>query len=300
MTDRVPVEELQDLVTDDYLRNQTDASSRRYKPYAFTQGLKRAMTYISEEQVQELIATREFDIESETIEGVSESDASHIMDGERIYRRDISLAFDKVDDGVLPWGDVNDLLGRKETLYDIPVRELVIRFESEDFEEAWKDTLSSAIAVDDPHLGWVESPFFAVLSSTNPGKQAPRDNVRDEHEDFYYTPDSDHTPKNDGFPWLIATLDLEAIWSYRAWRHDREAVLTSRGGAGETEWNARKVERYLMNYFNPESRYAGSIYLGNLVGEWRRTFSLNATSTKVFAWEGDEEWVQLDEEPDDS
>jgi hypothetical protein len=60
------------------------------------------------------------------------------------------------------------------------------------------------------------------------------------------------------------------------------------------------IEKYIMNYFDSESQYAGRMHLGEFVNNWRRTFSLDVTSTKVFEWQGDEEWKQLNEEPDDA
>lgn len=295
MAQSVPLQAVRDLVTKKFFDQQSDENTRRFQPYAFTQGLKKSMQYLSADDVQELNATREFRTGQQDIPVVANSNVSGVFTGEKTSGRDFFLEYDRVENGGFPWKDIQNVLGQPSTIHDIPVRKIVVRFDDEEFESEWRSKLEDAINVSNPSLEWVESPFFAVLSSTDPGQGVHRENVRGAHEDFYYKPDSPQTSKNDGFPWSIATLDLDAVWSFEAWKGNKDTKFTSRGESGSVDWNARKIEKYLMNYFHPESQYAGAMYMGNFVGKWRSAFSRQATSTKVYQWEGDEEWTQLDQ-----
>lgn len=295
MTQSVPLQAVRDLVTKKFFDAQSDESTRRFQPYAFTQGLKKSMQHLSTDDIQELRATREFRTGEQDIPAVANSNVSDIFSGEKTSGRDFCLEYDRVENGGFPWKDIQNVLGQPSTIHDIPVRKIVVRFEDEEFETKWTSKLREAIAVNNSSLGWVESPFFAVLSSTDPGQSTHRENVRNAHEDFYYKPDSPQTSKDDGFPWSIASLDLDAVWSFEAWKGNKDARFTTRGEYGSVDWDARKIEKYLMNFFDPESQYAGAMYMGDFVGKWRNTFSRQTTSTKVYQWEGDEEWTQLDQ-----
>jgi hypothetical protein len=296
MAGYISPKEIEALTTTEYVSEQTNPG-RRYKPYAVTAGLKEIMDYVEPEQIQELTANREFSLQAESIEDIVESDVSDIVRGQNTQGRSFEIEFNRQDHETFPWSEVKNLLGRQSTLYDVPVRHIVIRFNDTDFESNWKSYIKDAIDASNFSTSWIEPPFFAVLKSKKAGETDAREAVRDMHEDFYFDPKSRATRREEGFPWSLITLDLEGIWSYRAFIDDSEEIVGN--WIGSQDWTPRKIERALMNYFNSDTRYSGRLRNSGLSNDWRRLFSLEATSLKVFEWEEDEEWAQQpDAEPE--
>lgn len=209
-------------------------------------------------------------------------------------RKQFELEFDRSEDGKFPWTDVRSTLGQPSTIYDLPIRHLVVRFENEEFEQEWREAIESAIEVDDFPMEWIESPFFAVLESAEPGDSDARDRVREPHEDFYFKPMFEAAEDYEGMDWSVRTLDLSAIWSYQGFVNRPQPILTSHVGDKQYDWTPRRIERYLMNFFDPSKNYTGVIRDSDWAGLWRRVYSRDVTSTKVFEWEEDEEWVQTE------
>jgi len=289
MADGVNLEEIEELVTSDHLIDQS-SPGRRYKPYALTAALKKMMEYVEPDDIQELRATRNFEFETRAIQEVLESDVSHLMNGERIIRRNFELEFDRTTDGRFPWHAIEYLLGENATLYDITVRGAVIRFDDEEFEEEWKDHIRDAIDADEVPTDWVETPFFAVLKSSDAGEPQARDGVIRIHDEDYFSEEAKADEGKPGIPMNLVTLDLEGIWSFRAFVDDDEVLHSN--WKGDVDWTPRKIEYALMNYFNPESRYSGLLRTSSLSNHWRRIFSTEASDIKVFEWEEGEEWEQ--------
>lgn len=296
MAEDIPLEEIEELTTPEHFSNQTNPG-RRFKPYSFTMGLRKAMKYIEPEDIQELKADRDFGLHAELISEVSSSKVSKYVEGKDTHGRSFEIDYDRAEHGPFDWSEVQDLLGRPSTLHDVPVRRLVLRFDDDEFESEWISYIEEAIDVTDTPTDWIQPPFFAVLESAKPGESDAREGLRRMHEEFYFKPEAKATRGDEGFPWNPVTLDLEAIWSYNAFIRDDEPIMTN--WAGDEDWTARKLEQVLMNYFNPRNRYSGRIYNSAFTNSWRQQFSLEATSTKVFQWQEDEEWEQQpDLEPD--
>lgn len=289
MVEYPSLEEIEELTTRDHYSNQALAK-RRFKPYSYAMGLRKTMDYVGPDEIQELIANREFGIDAESIPEVLNSSVSHYVDGKNTQGRNFEITYDRASHGPFDWAEILELLGDPSTVYDVPVRRLVIRFDDEDFVSDWISYISEAIGLDKVPTDWIEAPFFAVLESAEPGEAEAREGIRRMHEDFYFDPDTKANQDKGGLPCPMVTLDLEAVWSYRAFVGNDDPVLTN--WAGNEDWTPQKIEGALMNYFAPESRYSGRLYNSSFAGDWRRTFSLEATSTKVFEWEEDEEWEQ--------
>lgn len=292
MADRVNLGEIEELVTSDYLIDQS-SPSRRYKPYALTAALKKMMEYVDPSDIQELRATRNFDFEKRVNSDVRESEVSHLMEGERIIRRSFEIDFDRATQGRFPWQAIEGVLGEPTTLYDITVRKAIIRFDDEEFEEEWTETIRKAIDADEVPTDWIETPFFAVLSSAPAGEPQARDRVQRIHDKDYFDEDAKADEKKPGLPMNLVTLDLEGIWSFRAFIDDDEVIRSN--WKGDVDWTPRKIEYALMNYFNPQSRYSGLLRTSSLSNHWRRVFSTEASDIKVYEWEGEEEWEQQED-----
>ncbi|WP_229111088.1 hypothetical protein [Halapricum desulfuricans] len=295
MTDDVPYKALKPLVTDKFIdKRQKKENTKRYVPYSFTQGLRKAMAHLNADNIQQLDANRSFNTERESIDSILSSDVSDIMEGDVVKRKQFELEFDRAEDGDFPWLDIQSVLGQSSTVYDLPVRRLVVRFEDDEFENEWRDAIREALDMNNPPLSWIESPFYAVLESSDPGEGDARDRVREVHEDFYFKPMFEAEADYEGMDWPIRTLDLQSVWSYQAFINRAQAIHTVRKDDRQYDWTPRKLEKYIMNYFQPSEDYTGVIRSSDFAGLWRRVYSRDITSTKVFEWEEDEEWVQTE------
>ncbi|WP_135826428.1 hypothetical protein [Halorussus ruber] len=293
MSSDLPKKALKSIVSAKFYQEQKDVGTRRYVPYSFTQGLRKAMGHLNPDNIQELEASRSFNTGRDNLTTLSGSSVSDILQGEEVKREQYDLSFDRGEYGNFPWSDIRSVLGQS-TIYDLPVRRIVVRFSNEDFESEWKDTLETAIDIDDFPTSWIESPFFAVLESAEPGDSDARKNVKNLHEEFYFKPKFRTNEDFDGMDWSIQTLDLQSVWSYQGFVNRPDPILTTRTGDRQYDWTPRRIERFLMNFFHPEEDYTGVIRNSEFAGLWRRVYSRDITSTKEFAWEEDEEWVQTE------
>lgn len=294
MVSDFPKKALKSIVTKDFYDKQSETSgARKYVAYSFTQGLRKAMGHLNPDEIQELDADRSFNTGREDLSAVTGSSVSDIMTGQEIHRNQFELAFNRGDYGTFPWTGIQSVLG-PSTIYDLPVRRLVVRFDNEEFEQEWKKAIKEALDISDPPLEWIEPPFFALLASAEPGDSDARENVRNLHEDFYYKPMFEAEESYQGMDWSIRSLDLEAVWSYQGFVNRPEPIFTTHHGDRQYDWTPRQLEKYIVNFFDPNRNYTGVLRNDEFATLWRRTYSLNVTSEKVFAWEEDEEWVQTD------
>lgn len=291
MISGAPIKAIKSITTDQFLKERTDTNSKRYVAYSFTQGLRYTMDHIAPDQVQALDANRSFNTGRQPINSVNQSPISNLLEAVNVTRRQLDLEFDRAKNGQFPWNEIESVLGTGDVIYDLPVRRLVVRFESEEFMEQWVDTIESAIDSSIP-TEWIEPPFFAVLESSEPGDSDAKKNLKNLHDSFYYKPKFRVQADFDGMDWQMRTLDLESVWSYQGFIDRPQPILTSRKSGKKYDWTPRKIEKYLMNYFDPESEYSGVIRTSDFAGLWRRKYSREFTSTKEFVWEEDQEWVQ--------
>lgn len=295
MFSELPEAPVRSIVADEFFESQMDTSTERYIAYSFTQGLRKAMAHLNTDNIQEITATRSFNSSRDNLSAVSGSSVSSIMSGERIQRKQFELDFDRGESGEFPWPELRSVLAQPSTIYDLPIRRIVVRFNNEEFLDEWKSRLRSAIEIEGFPTNWIEPPFFAVLESKEPGNSDARDRLRDLHEDFYYKPKFQVDEDYEGMDWPLRTLDLISLWSYQAFVNRPEPIFTYRETDRDFDFTPRRIERYIMNYFHPEENYTGMIRNSDFAGLWRRVYSRDLTSTKRFAWEQEQEWVQIEE-----
>lgn len=295
MTTEIPWHAFEPLVTDDFLdKRRKKEGTKRYIPYSFTQGLRKALAHLSADSIQEIDANRSFNTDRDNIRAIASSEVSDIMEGDIVRRKQFELEYNRSEDGNFPWTNIRSVLGGSSTIYDLPVRHLVVRFEDDEFESEWRDSIEGAIEMENPPLSWIEPPFFAVLESTDPGEGDARDRVRETHEDFYFKPMFEAEQEYEGMDWSIRTLDLQSVWSYQGFINRAQAIHTVRQDDRQYDWTPRRLEKHIMNYFEPSEDYTGVIRSSDFAGLWRRVYSRDVTSTKVFEWEEGEEWVQTE------
>jgi len=286
------------IVRPNFIKDQGPDASRKYTAYTSTYGLRVAMGMVSSSEVQEVHAKRQqIDNESD-VPAIANSSASDVMDAVEIEGVRVEIDYDRAEQqgADFPWTEIQPLLDRPTTVYDVPVQRLVVRFSDEDFTQVWKDKLEDAI--DDPNFpsGWVEPPFYAVLESSRPDSDG-RVKVKNDHEDRYFLPKSNTTTGGkQGLGWIPRVLDLLSVWSHQGWIEGSDPQLeawSSRQGGGN--WTPKRLEQRLMNFFEPDIQYTGMLHDDNLMNQWRRTISAgnqhDYTSFKTFEWDEEEEWA---------
>jgi hypothetical protein len=285
------------IVRPNFIDQQGRQASRKYMAYSSTYGLRVAMGWIASDQVQELRASRQ-QIDNRTeISVVAQSPVSDIMNATNIEGINVEIDFDRAEQrgADLPWSDIQSLLGKPETVYDLPIQRLVIRFSDESFTQAWTDKIEDAI--DDPNFptDWIESPFYAVLESSRPDNDA-RQKVKNDHEDRYFLPKSNKTSNGkQGLGWTPRILDLQSVWSHRGWtERDDQRLEAWSGRQSGGNWTPKRLEQRLMNFFEPDMQYTGMLRDSDLMNRWRDVMSQGShdyTSFKTFEWEDEEEWM---------
>lgn len=290
--------DISNIVHSNFIDQQGPQASRKYMAYTSTYALRVAMGMVNPGQIQEVHAERrQIDAEND-IPSVANSPVADIMEGVNIEGVRVTVDYDRASQrgNNFPWGDVQSLLGQSQTVYDVPIQRLVIRFDEEDFTQMWQDKIESAI--DDPNFptGWIEPPFFAVLETAQPDNDG-RQKVKNDHENRYFIPKSNTTSNGQqGLGWTPRILDLDSVWSYRGWSEQNDSQLeawSNRQSGGS--WTPKRLEQRLMNFFEPEVHYTGMLRDDELMNKWREVMSRGQqhdyTSFKSFEWEDEEEWM---------
>jgi hypothetical protein len=290
--------DISNIVRPDFIQQQGPQASRKYKAYTSTYGLRVAMGMVEPDEIQELNASRQQINNTTDIPIIASSNVSDIMDGSEIEGVRVAIDYDRAEQqgSYFPWTDIQSLLDNPDTVYDVPIQRLVIRFDEEDFTEAWKDKIESA--VDDPNfpISWVEPPFFAILESAAPDSDA-RQKVKNDHEERYFLPKSNTSSNGQpGLGWTPRVLDLHSVWSHKGWAERSDTQLegwSNRQSGGN--WTPKRIEQRLMNFFEPEEQYTGMLRDDDLMNRWRDVISRgnqhDYTSYKTFEWEDEEEWI---------
>lgn len=291
--------DIENIVRPNFIDEQGPQASRKFVAYSSTYGLRVAMGWVDRpDSIQELNAERREMNDETDVPSVAQSPASDVMEAVELEGVRVSVKYDRAEQqgDPLPWSDIRPLLDQPETVYDLPIQKIVVRFEDEDFKQMWIDKLDDAI--DDPNFptSWVESPFYAVLETGIPDNDA-RQKVKDDHENRYFMPKSNTTSNgNPGLAWTPRILDLDSIWSHRGWteRSDPQLEAWSDRQSGGN-WTPYRLEQRLMNFFEPEEQYTGMIRDSALMNRWRDVMANSQnhdyTSFKTFEWDDEEEWM---------
>lgn len=293
-----PSLDITNIVKPNFLKKQGPQASRKYKAYTSTYALRVALGMVTPSQVQEVRAKRQQIDNEDPVASVASSNVSGIMDAVQIEGVRVEVDFDRASQGGndFPWSEVQSLLDQPDTVYDLPIQRLVVRFSEDDFTQMWKDKLEDA--VDDPNfpVGWVEEPFYAVLDSSRPDNDG-RQKVKNDHEDRYFLPKSNTTSSGEqGLGWTPRILDLQSVWSHRGWSERSDPQLegwSNRQSGGN--WTPKRIEQRLMNFFEPDIEYTGMLRDDELMNKWRTVMSRGVphdyTSFKTFEWDDEEEWM---------
>lgn len=303
-----PFPPLEKLARDVLVDQHGESQDRRRVGYVRTQSLKKVVDALDDpSRIQAVSGTRRADQTSEDLFG-GEQELVY-LDAKRVTRDDWKISYDRAIHRELDWECLSDRLTENRSVWDFPVRRLVVRLDDDELLGHWKEFIEDA---SERHpafegafpTGWVKSPFFAVMETAKPGTSGCRDNIESFHEDepYYFMPRADGDETHAGMGWSPRPLDLTAVWSYRAFIDKQDVPVTISepkkqltADGGETErLTPRAIEAKLVNYSKDDSEYYGAVNSLLSINKWRRAFGRGATGLKPFHWNESGEWEQAD------
>lgn len=170
-------------------------------------------------------------------------------------------------------------------VYDIPISTIVFKFESQPLRDQLLGVLQDSIGFPDAHQNEFVSPFFAVMQAKSPGVEGIRDKVKEFHDPRYFAkPEPSQSPR--GLGWPIQTMDLVALWSYRAYTGSKNVVMS--------DLTMKEIEDLAINHVSAHSPTYGAINAPLVINKWKQSFSRGSTREKHYDFRDDiEEWVQI-------
>jgi hypothetical protein len=290
--------ELEDLAHKTLVELHGQSQDRKYVGYFKSQSLKKMIEKLGDPQMlQEVRGRRRADQQKFDLFGGEEG--LPYLDAERVERDNWCVRFDHAKHREFDWEELETRLTENRSVWDIAVNKAVVRLDDDELHEHWVDFIAEAASrhpdIDQLYTGWISKPFFAVMESEYPGTDHIAKNVEEYHEDepYYFLPPTTGDETHSGMGWKPRTLDLKAIWSYRAFIDKKDVIATRDIGEDDTEkLTPRKMEDALVNFYYNDQPRIGAINSPLMINKWRRAFSRGATDQKSFHWTEKDEWVQ--------
>lgn len=258
-----------------------DDQDRRHKGCFISQSLRELMGFIAPEQVMTLETTR--NVTDETSEMPLPGRLKNFTTARERVDQHISQRYDHAIHQRFPWGPMEDWLDDNPHIHDLPVTKVAFELgDTKQLHENLERLLESAIGFS--NQGELSEPYYAVMSSTSTSSEpALRRAVTQFHDDRYFKKGGDDdTP---GLGWKKRTLDLDAVWSYRAFAES--------GGTPFYGMTMRDVEDQAINHTGETDHEYGAINSPLVINKWRKAFSRGTTETKPFKWTEHGEWIRV-------
>lgn len=271
------------------------SQERRVVGYFRSQALRNLMEFVDPEDVIEVQGRRRANERSHEIPFLNDSGISNYVTAAEKRREQAKIQFSRPEHGKFDWDAVRKWLDRNDLVYDIPISKFVFRFDhSELRDQLWSHIQETLTRYDDAELedpGAFSEPFHAVLRSQGAGSRSIKDSVESYHDERYFCPGTEETDDGErGMGWAARrTMDLQAVWSLRAYRGDADPV--AKGGDGR-DYTIRDIEDLVINHVNDHSPEFGAINAKLVVNKWRQEFTRGVTDMKAYEWREQEGWVQ--------
>lgn len=273
-------EDIPDLVYE-ALTDRFSNQDRRSRGVFLSQSYRELMRFVDPDDIQRVVADRR--IVSHTNEIPLSGGLSDCLKAKTPEGVSVELKYDKSDSGLSfekYHGHLMNWFERYDDVYDLPIREVVIRIDNEPLRDQLLDVLKSALDFNDP--GAFKAPFYAVMRSKAPG-DALYQKVRDHHNgkarDYFKKPDEGDVR---GLGWPTRCLDLVALWSSRVW--------AGHGDMPFKDVSMRDIEELAINNVETDRRVYGAINSPLVINKWQRAFTAGTTDEKRWEWEEREGW----------
>lgn len=282
--DTIHKEDIPELVYD-ALTDRFSNQGRRSRGCFMSQSYREIMRFVDPSDVQRIVADRS--IVNYANEIPLSGGLADCMKAKTPEGVTVELRYDRTEMGGVPYDQYHSHLmnwfERYDDVYDLPVRELVIRIDNEGLRDQLLAVLEDAIGFNDP--GEFTTPFFAVMRSKAPG-DALYQRVRDHHhalprEYFKKPTDEDKRPLG----WPTQTLDLMALWSSRAYARKKNVPMG--------RLTMRDIEELAINNTESDRQVYGAINSPLVINRWQRAFTAGTTDEKRWEWGETEGWERV-------
>lgn len=283
MTKASNVDEIPSAIHDTLVDEYGDSQKERVRGYFMSQSFRELMAFLDPEDIQELHASSQVTEESAAV-GVPKPIRDY-AEGSSYTRRKLKLVYNRKKHPTLDPNAVIDWLNDNPEIYDLPVSRLVLQVRNDALYDHMLELLEQAIGFPDP--GEFEQPFFAVMESSKAEMPKVRRNVREYHEDFYFRNPSNQGESRSGLNWNVMSMDLKALWSYRAWSNSKNQPFSG--------YTMHDIEDLAVNHVGSSTPEYGAINSKLVVNKWRQEFSRGTTDLKKWEWEDDQQgWVRVE------
>lgn len=258
-----------------------DDQDRRHQGCFISQSLRELMGFLSPEQIMTLETTR--NVTDEASEMPIPGRLSNFTTANERVEQHISQRYDRNTHLRFPWGVFEDWLDDNPHIYDVPVTRVAFKLEDTELLHEHLETLFEA-ALGFTNGGELTGPFYAVMSSTSTTHEPGlRRAVTQFHDDRYFKKGGNGD--RPGLGWKKRTLDLDAVWSYRA--------FTESAGTPFYGMTMRDIEDLAVNHTGETEQEFGAINSPLVINKWRKAFSRGTTETKAYYWTEHGEWVRV-------
>jgi hypothetical protein len=275
-------EDIPDLVYD-ALTDRFSNQGRRSRGCFLSQSYRELMRFVDPDDIQRIVADR--NIVSHTNEIPLSGGLSDCLKAKTPEGVSVELKYDRSESGLSfenYHGHLMNWFERYDDVYDLPVREVVIRLDNEPLRDQLLDVLENALGFNDP--GEFQTPFYAVMRSKTPG-DALYGKVRDQHSTLpreYFKRPSEGDKRALGWP--TQTMDLVALWSQQAF---------TRSGNKPLGITMREIEELAFNNVETDRRVYGAINSPLVINKWQRQFTAGSTDEKRWKWGETEGWRRV-------
>lgn len=266
-------QQVPELVHDALVDMEGDGQEQRVKGYVRTQSINEVFKYIDPDDVIRLEAKRLVKDKTESFGRLSLPSIKKYTSMEEQLRRSFVIDYDRVKHGKFNWPEIRKIID-EEGLGDVAVTNLVYRFESQELYERLGKLLNRVLDFSEDGGTFFNQPFHAELRSRAPGHSHARQEVRTYNEESIFV----------DLGWKVRTLDLDAIWSFDAWRNE---------GMVNKSTSMRRVEELVFNHVSDEIPQYGAVNSPLVVNQWKKTFGPGVTNHKEWEWTEEGDWEQV-------
>lgn len=257
----IRVDEISDNIYDSLIETYNESQQNRVRGYLFTQSFREITKTIDSRDIIYLKAKRNTKEISKNISGFG-PDYFSIKEDTKLIG---DIEFSREKHGVLSADSIISDLDGNRYLYDIPVSEIVVRFESDSLLSHISDLFEEVFKTD----FWVKQPFYAVLKSRKHGTESIKRKIKDFHPDEYF--------KKSGLGWRFRTLNLESVYTKNGWRNPNQTLF----GNKEKKLSASDAEDFAINHSPNDDKRYGLINSKLLVNRFKSAMDDHPTGRSI-------------------